>query len=89
MRFACHLNEVKIVPICNKLNKRNIITAINLMQISEIKDKEIEDVLKFLSKSKLDLFYFADSLGNLEPHNIIHLANLIKKLEKRYRFSCS
>ena len=59
------------------------------MQISEIKDKEIEDVLKFLSKSKLDLFYFADSLGNLEPHNIIHLANLIKKIGKRYRFSCS
>ena len=60
------------------------------MQISEIKDKEIEDVLKFLSKSKLDLFYFADSLGNLEPHNIIHLANLIKKnWKKRYRFSCS
>ena len=85
MRFACHLNEVKekIVPICNKLNKRNIITAINLMQISEIKDKEIEDVLKFLSKSKLDLFYFADSLGNLEPHNIIHLANLIKKIGKK------
>ena len=84
VRFACHLNEVKkIVPICNKLNKRNIITAINLMQISEIKDKEIEDVLKFLSKLKLDLFYFADSLGNLEPHNIIHLANLIKKNWKK------
>ena len=53
------------------------------MQISEIKDKEIEDTLRLLSKSKLDLFYFADSLGNLEPHNIIHIANLIKRNWKK------
>tara|TARA_Y100000389_G_scaffold204062_1_gene254750 strand:- start:493 stop:2112 length:1620 start_codon:yes stop_codon:yes gene_type:complete len=84
VRFACHLNEVKkIALICNRLNKKNIITAINLMQISEIKDKEIEDTLRLLSKSKLDLFYFADSLGNLEPHNIIHIANLIKRNWKK------
>ena len=84
VRFACHLNEVKkIALICNNLNKMNIITAINLMQISEIKDKEIEDTLRLLSKSKLDLFYFADSLGNLEPHNIIHIANLIKRNWKK------
>ena len=84
VRFACHLNEVKkIALICNRLNKMNIITAINLMQISEIKDKEIEDTLRLLSKSKLDLFYFADSLGNLEPHNIIHIANLIKRNWKK------
>ena len=84
VRFACHLNEVKkIALICNRLNKKNIITAINLMQISEIKDKEIEDTLRLLSKSKLDLFYFADSLGNLEPHNITHIANLIKRNWKK------
>ena len=84
VRFACHLNEVKkIALICNRLNKKNIITAINLMQISEIKDKEIEDTLRLLSKSKLFLFYFADSLGNLEPHNITHIANLIKRNWKK------
>ena len=53
---------------------------------SEIKDKEIEDKIKFLSKSKLDLFYFADSLGNLEPPNIIHLKIWLKKLKKDIGF---
>jgi 4-hydroxy 2-oxovalerate aldolase len=84
VRFACHLTEIeKIVPLCNTLNKKGIITAINLMQISEIDNHEIEKVTKFLAKSKLDIFYFADSLGNLEPHDIVHISNLIKKNWKR------
>ena len=40
---------------------------------------EIESITKRLASSKLDVFYFADSLGNLEPDNIKHLAYLIKK----------
>ena len=84
VRFACHITEIeKIIPICNQLNKKGIITAINLMQISEIDDLEIEKITKVISKSELDVFYFADSLGNLEPQNIIHISNLIKKNWKK------
>ncbi len=84
IRFACHLNEInKILPLCNFLHKKGIITAINLMQISEIKDSEIEEITKLVSKSKLDIFYFADSLGNLEPQNIVHISKLIKKNWKK------
>ena len=84
VRFACHLNEIKkMIPICNQLNKKNIITAINLMQISEIPDKQIEDITKVASRSKLDVFYFADSLGNLEPKNIMDISNVIKKNWKK------
>jgi len=53
------------------------------MQISEIDDLEIEKITKVISKSKLDVFYFADSLGNLEPKNITHISNLIKKNWKK------
>jgi len=84
VRFACHLSEIaKIIPLCNQLNKKGIITTINLMQISEISDIEIEKITKLVAKSKLDVFYFADSLGNLEPQNIIHISNLIKKNWKK------
>jgi 4-hydroxy 2-oxovalerate aldolase len=84
IRFACHLNEIeKIIPICNDLNKLNITTAINLMQISEISDNEIEKITKIAANSKLDIFYFADSLGNLEPKNIIDISNVIKKNWKK------
>ncbi|SVE04340.1 uncharacterized protein METZ01_LOCUS457194, partial [marine metagenome] len=84
IRFACHLSEInKIIPLSNLLNKKGIITAINLMQVSEIRDNEIEKITKLAAKSKLDIFYFADSLGNLEPHNIIHISKLIKKNWKK------
>ena len=84
IRFACHLSEVsQIIPICNSLNKKGILTAINLMQISEIGDDEIEKISKLVSKSKLDVFHFADSLGNLEPQNIKHISNLIRKNWKK------
>ena len=33
------------------------------MQISEISDSEIERISKLAANSKLDIFYFADSLG--------------------------
>ncbi|MDA7447776.1 aldolase catalytic domain-containing protein [Candidatus Pelagibacter ubique] len=84
VRFACHLNEIiKIIPLINLLQKKGITTAINLMQISEISDIEIEKITRLVAKSKLDVFYFADSLGNLEPRNIIHISNLIKKYWKK------
>ena len=84
IRFACHLNEVaKIIPICNELNKQKITTAINLMQISEVSDSEIKKITSLASNSKLDVFYFADSLGNLEPKDITDISNIIKKYWKR------
>ena len=84
VRFACHISEIsKIIPICNELNKKKITTAINLMQISEISDSEIERISKLAANSKLDIFYFADSLGNLEPKNIVDISNVIKKNWKK------
>ena len=84
IRFACHLNEIaKIIPICNELNKKKITSAINLMQISEVSDYEIEKITKLVSNSKLDIFYFADSLGNLEPKDITRISNVIKRYWKK------
>ena len=84
IRFACQLNEIsKIIPYCNQLKKKNLIVAINLMQISEVSDADLEKISEIISKSKVDIFYFADSLGNLEPKNIIHISNIIKKKWKK------
>lgn len=84
VRFACHLKEVtKIIPYCNKLKKMGLIVGLNLMQISEINDNELEKVSKLISTSGVDIFYFADSLGNLEPKNIKHISQVIKKNWKK------
>lgn len=84
VRFACHLKEVvKILPYCNKLKKKGLIIGLNLMQISEISDMELDKIVKTVSRSKVDIFYFADSLGNLDPTDIKRISNIIKKNWKR------
>ena len=85
VRFACHLKEIpKIIPYCNKLKKMGLIVGINLMQISEINDSDLENVSKLISNSETDIFYFADSLGNLEPKDIKHISTIIKKKWKKH-----
>ena len=84
VRFACHLKEIpKIITYCNKLKKMGLIVGINLMQISEINDSDLEKVSKLISNSEIDIFYFADSLGNLEPKDIKHISTIIKKNWKK------
>ena len=42
---------------------------INLMQISEIKKKQIRSICKKVRKLNPDVFYIADSLGSMKPYN--------------------
>jgi 4-hydroxy 2-oxovalerate aldolase len=83
VRFAAQYNEIdKIIPICDLLKKRGLKVIINLMQISEISFDEIEIITKKISKSKVDVFYFADSLGSLDTEKII---NIIKSIKKNWK----
>ncbi len=83
VRIACHFHEIfKISKIISWLKKRNILVAVNLMQISEINKKQIEKVCKFISKAKIDIFYVADSLGCMRPQDINSIFKEIKKFWK-------
>ena len=54
------------------------------MQINNISQHELKICLRKLKTSKsVDVFYFADSFGNLKPKNIKIICKTIKKkLEK-------
>lgn len=83
IRIACHFYEVnKIIPILKVLKKVKIKIAINLMQISEQKTIYISKTLKKISKEKVDIFYFADSLGCMFPKQVKEIIHLIKKNSK-------
>jgi 4-hydroxy 2-oxovalerate aldolase len=83
VRLACHIQEVyKIIPIIKWLKNQNVTVFINIMQISELKDKEILKVSKFLSNKKFDILYFADSLGCMKPKDIEKVYKLINKYWK-------
>jgi 4-hydroxy 2-oxovalerate aldolase len=80
LRIACHFDEVnKIVPFIKILKKTNLKLAINLMQISEQKKNNISKILKKLSKEKIDIIYFADSLGCMTFKEVKKIILLFKK----------
>ena len=51
----------------------------NIMQISEIKYKDIQKYCKFLSSKNLDILYLADSFGSLKP---AQFKKIFKKFQK-------
>ena len=49
VRFACHFEEVFLLKDCIPwLNSKGIEVFVNIMQISEIKKKQVEKICKFL-----------------------------------------
>jgi 4-hydroxy 2-oxovalerate aldolase len=85
IRIACHADEIfKIGHIINFLQKLDRQVMINIMQISEIKEKNIKDICAFLKKNKIGVLYLADSLGCLKPSTFL---NIIKKFRKYWNGS--
>ena len=84
IRFACHFHEVeKLLPYINTLKNKKTLLILNLMQISQRSQKEIQEVTKKISKSSIDVLYFADSMGSLDPTKIKLIINSIKKFWKK------
>ncbi len=84
VRIATHKNEIDIAIEASKiLKKKGYLTAINLMQISEINNNELSNILKKINKKYLDIFYFADSLGSLDQNKTTKICHTIKKFWKK------
>ena len=79
VRIAFHLSELdKTIQIANILNQLGYKVALNLMQISEISKDDLIQATKKISKSKANIFYFADSLGSLNPKQVSKIVQIIK-----------
>ena len=64
--------------------KKNLKTCLNLMQINLIKKKELIDCIDTLNKwQNVDVFYFADSFGNLNSKKVEQICSTIKKNWKK------
>jgi 4-hydroxy 2-oxovalerate aldolase len=79
VRVAFHLNEIdETVKIAKTLQKLGYKIGLNLMQISEISEKDLLIASKKISQSNADVFYFADSLGSLNAEQIKKIIRTIK-----------
>ncbi len=80
IRVACHSEYIEtIVPLFEFIADYGYLSACNITQISEKSSKEIENITLLLNNSKVDIIYFADSLGSLIPQDIKDITSSIRK----------
>ena len=81
IRIATHLKDYKkIIKHLKYFKSINLKVFFNLMQINNVSKKKLKDCLDTLRKSNcVDVFYFADSFGNLKPNDVKKICNFIKK----------
>lgn len=76
VRIACHVHEFSAaLPASTWLKKRGFIVGFNLMQVADRSQEEIEALSLEAKKWSLDVLYFADSMGNMNPD---HTTQIIK-----------
>jgi 4-hydroxy 2-oxovalerate aldolase len=79
VRFACHIHEFEaILPVCSHLKKIGYQVGINLMQVADRSKVEIENIGKSASNYPLDVLYFADSLGGLNPDQVAAIVSMLR-----------
>lgn len=79
IRIACHFYEFEeAIKSAKILKKMGYIVGFNLMQIAQCSKKEIISVGEIAQKNKIDVLYFADSLGGMNPTNVSEIVNLLK-----------
>lgn len=80
IRIATHLRDIKkIIPHIKLLKNYGYNIALNLMQIDKVTNKDLKNLLRMLKKdNSVDVFYFADSFGNLSPKSVKKICNVIQ-----------
>ena len=82
VRIACHVHEVSpVLPVCDWLIKSGYRVGLNLMQIADRTDDEIESVASMIADMQIEVLYFADSMGSLDPDQT---ARIIQVLRRRW-----
>jgi 4-hydroxy 2-oxovalerate aldolase len=81
IRIAVRFKDYKmIMKYINHLKSLNYKICFNLMQINNISATKLKKCLRDLKLSKsVDVFYFADSFGNLTPLDVKKICKIIKK----------
>lgn len=80
VRIACHVHEfLYCLPAANWLKDKGYKVGFNLMQVSDRTEQEIMNLATNASDYPIDVLYFADSMGCLDPEKVSGIINAFKK----------
>lgn len=79
VRLACHLHEVDgVLPAVPWLKRRGYKVGLNLMQIAQGGRETIERIVRDVAGYPVDVLYFADSLGGMDPAGVSSMVQCIR-----------
>lgn len=80
VRIACHVEEfVACLPAATWLKDQGYVVGFNLMQVAERKLSEITALGLIASDYPIDVLYFADSMGSLNPSQVDKIVKAFQK----------
>lgn len=76
IRVACYSKDVdKAIELVNKFHSMGYETTINIMALSNVMEKDLNENLEMLKDSPVDVVYVVDSFGSLEMSDIHFLVD--------------
>lgn len=79
VRVACHIHEFeRSLPAATWLKKRGFSVGFNLMQIADREQHEIELLASQASLWPVDVLYFADSMGSMNPARVTEVVKWLR-----------
>lgn len=80
VRIACHFEEYeKCLPAVEWLKSKGYTVGMNIMQANTDRLKEFEYLSKISTNYPIDVLYFADSMGCLDPTQVTEIINSIRQ----------
>lgn len=81
VRVACHVHEFeKVLPASSWLKAQGYTVGFNLMQIADRSVEEIKGLASIAKQYPLDVLYFADSMGSLNPEQISKIVKVLREV---------
>ncbi|MBD8071096.1 aldolase catalytic domain-containing protein [Bacillus sp. PS06] len=81
VRIACHVHEFEeALPAATWLKSHGYTVGFNLMQIADRSEVEIKKLASAAHNSPIDVLYFADSLGSLNPDSTANIIKIIREV---------
>ena len=71
IRVATYIHQIPVaVDMIHDAHEKGYETTLNLMAASTVQDRELEDALKVLTKTPVDVVYVVDSFGSLYSEQV-------------------
>lgn len=79
VRIACHFHEFEAcLPASEWLKEKGYKVGFNLMQVADRSLDEITELALKASRYPVDVLYFADSMGSLNPKQVVQIIQAVR-----------